>query len=102
MGRDISLDGAEISVIKALGFSGSDIEGSLLLERCADLELSELMDTLKGLMSVGYVDCDSSSFHSKGEMEKLHFRVNSGYSKELRDALDPNPDPRKSTRVRRE
>jgi hypothetical protein len=36
------------------------------------------------------------------EMRKATFRVNSGYSKELREALDPRPEKPKSKRVRRE
>ena len=102
MARDIQLDGAEISVIKCLGVGSGEKEGSELAEACADLDISELMDTVKGLMSVGYVDADSDSFHNEIEFGKVHFRVNSGYTKDLRDALDQRPEPKQSKRVRRE
>jgi hypothetical protein len=32
----------------------------------------------------------------------MQFRVNSGYAKDLKEALDEKPKPRKSKRVRRE
>jgi hypothetical protein len=102
MGREIQLDGAEVSVIKALGISSSEIDGASLLARCQDLELAEIIDTLHGLISQGYVESDISSFYGKEEMEKANFRVNSGYAKDIKDALDPKPEPKKSKRVRRD
>lgn len=102
MGRDIQLDGAEVSVIKTLGIGSGDMEGSVLVERCADLGFAELADTIRGLMDLGYVDADSDSFHDPDEFAKVHFRVNSGYAKELKEALDPTPQPKQSKRVRRE
>ena len=102
MPREIQLDGVEITVIKALGISSGDVDGATLLGRCQELDYFELADTLKGLMSVGWVDGDSATFTHEDEFEKLHFRVNSGYAKELREALDPTENPGKSKRVRRE
>lgn len=103
MPRDnIQLDGAEISILKALGFGSGEIDGATLVERCADLEFAELMDALKGLISMGYVESDGYALHSQEEMEKVHFHVNSGYSKDLKDSLDPKEEPKKSKRVRRE
>ena len=100
--RDINLDGTEISVIKALGFGSSETLGKDLIESCADLPIAELIDCLQGLMSIGYVVADRSGFYKKEDMEIVHFRVNSGYMKDLREALDPRPEARKSRRVRRE
>jgi hypothetical protein len=102
MAREIQHDGAEISVIKALGIGAGEKEGSVLAERCADLEFAELASTLKGLMDLGYADADSDSFHDIESFEKVHFRVNPGYAKELKEALDPTPQPKQSKRVRRE
>ena len=102
MSRDIQLDGTEISVIKSLGVGGGEVDGSTLIDRCQDLDIAELMDTVRGLMDLGYVDADSNAFYNKEEMADIKFRVNSGYSKALKDALDPRPEPRKSKRVRRE
>ena len=100
--RDINLDGTEISVIKALGFGNTETTGADLIERCSDLPIAELIDCLQGLMGIGYVVADKSGFYKKEDMEKVYFRVNSGYMKDLRDALDPRPEQRKSKRVRRE
>ncbi len=102
MPREIQLDGVEVSIIKALGFGSGEIDGGTLAERCAELEFAELLDALKGLISVGYVETDGYSLHNREEMEKAHFHVNSGYSKDLKDSLDPRDEPKKSKRVRRE
>ena len=72
------------------------------MERCQDLDIAELIDALQGLMTLGYVEADSSSFHNAEEMEDVNFRVNSGYAKDLREAVDPQPTAKKSKRVRRE
>jgi hypothetical protein len=102
MGREIQLDGAEISIIKALGASSSEIDGMTLITRCQELEVAEIIDTLRGLMSQGFVDADSNAFYTEEDMEKVNFRINSGYSKDLKDAIDPQPVQKKSKRVRRE
>ena len=89
MGREIQLDGAETSIIKALVSAGNEIEGE------------KLIDTLRGLIQMGFVDADSNAFYDAEEMADIGFRVNSGYSKALKDALDDKPE-KKSKRVRRE
>jgi hypothetical protein len=104
MGRsnDIHLDGSEVTVIKALGLSGTEVDGATLRERLPDLMLAELTDTLRSLADMGYVEADKGSYHNEEEFDKTHFRVNSGYTRDLKDALDPRPEPKKSRRVRRE
>jgi hypothetical protein len=102
MAREIQLDGAEVTVIKCIGIGAGDMEGSILAERCAELDFNELVDTLKGLMDLGYIDGDSDCFHNPKEFEKVHFRVNPGYAKDLKEALDPTPQQKQSKRVRRE
>ena len=102
MGREIQLDGTETSVIKAIGIGGGEIDGGTLISRCEDLDLAELIDALRGLMMQGFVEADSSSFYSAKEMEAVNFRVNSGYAKDLKDAVDPKPSEKKSKRVRRD
>jgi hypothetical protein len=103
MGRkELNLDGGEIAIIKAIGLSGSDIKGDDLIERVRDLVVSELIDTLKGLISVGFIEADKSNFYDEEDMKNVYFHVNSGYARELKDAMDPNPDRPKSRRMRRE
>jgi len=105
MGRpEINLDGAEVSILKALGFGSSDVSGSDLADRVADLEEAELIDAVKGLITMGYIVTDRQSFYDKESMASASFHINSGYSRELKEAIDPragNEKP-KSKRVRRE
>ncbi len=101
--REINLDGGEVSIIKALGSSSSEVLGADLMEKVAiDLAPAEIIDTIKGLMALGYVDADKSGFYNVEDLKGIYFRINSGYSKDLRDALDPQPEQKKSKRVRRE
>lgn len=99
--QDIQLDGSEVTIIKAIGIHG-EATGQTLIERCPDLETAELIDTLKGLMMRGFVDADDRSFYKAEELEPIHFSVNSGYAKEIKEALNPQPKQAKSKRVRRE
>ncbi len=101
MAREINLDGSEISIIKALGLGGAELSGETLTEKIPDMMPVELADVLKSLITMGYVNADKSSFYSDEEFLKTHFQVNPGYSRELREALDPQPKS-KSRRVRRE
>jgi hypothetical protein len=102
-GREINLDGGEISIIKALGSSSSEMLGGDLIEKVSiDLAPAEVIDTIKGLMAMGYVDADKSSFYSVDDLKPIYFRINSGYAKDLRDAISPQPAQTKSKRVRRE
>jgi len=101
--KELNLDGGEISVLKAIGLSGSEVTGEDLLKRVPDQEAAELLDTLRGLISLGYVECDSDSLNDSDAFKHYHFHVNSGYAKDLRDAMNPQRvAPTKSKRVRRE
>ena len=101
---EIHLDGGEITVLKAIGFSGSALGGEQLIEKVKQFAEAELLDTLDGLMMMGYVLSDKQSIHCMEDIERTNFRINSGYSKELRDALDPRrrQSDKTSRRVRRE
>lgn len=101
-GSEINLDGGEVSIIKALGLSSSEMLGEDLMDKVSmDLMPVEIIDCMKGLMDQGYVDADKSSFYSLDEFKVIYFRVNSGYAKDLKDALAPQQKS-KSKRVRRE
>ena len=100
---ELNLDGVEISVIKALGFGGGDVSGEALTARVPELGEAELIDSLQTLVMMGYVVCDKGSFGSSTEFRAANFHVNSGYSRELRDSMNPRmQDKPKSRRVRRE
>src|SRR3954453_20869379 len=55
MGREIKLDGGEISILKKIGLSGSPLNGTLLLDRIEEMETGEFLDSLSGLIDQGYV-----------------------------------------------
>src|SRR4051812_34311025 len=99
MAREINLDGGEVMIVKTLGLGGGETSGETLLEKIPSMDPYELADVLKGLLMMGYIDCDKSSFYSAEELKAAYFQVNPGYSRELRQALDPQPEA-KSRRVR--
>jgi hypothetical protein len=103
---EINLDGGEKDIIKAIGLGGTIISGETLIERCGDLEEAELLSALKGLMTMGYIVADRQSFHNFDDIERGEFHINSGYARDLKEALDPRLKAeragQKSRRVRRE
>ena len=103
MSRDIKLDGGEISVLKALGTSGSQVFGKILLERMEDMEPAEVIETLTGLVERGYVNTTKVSFRTVQDVERGQFRVNPSYARDLKDALNPSAgrDQRRDRRDRR-
>jgi hypothetical protein len=100
--NDINLDGTEISVLKAIGLMGAEISGEELMARAPDLMEAELIDTLKGLIMMGYVVADRRAFYDEEGLKATNFYVNSGYARDLKEAMDPRNDRPKSKRVRRE
>lgn len=90
MGREIKLDGGEISLLKKIGLSGSPLMGKLLLDRIEDMETGEFLDTLCGLIDLGYVLSNKVNIRLMADVEKAFFRVNPTYSKDLQDAVNPS------------
>lgn len=103
MSREIKLDGGEISVLKALGLSGTQLQGRLLLERVEEMEIAEFLDTLSGLIALGYVLASKVNVRTVEDVERSFLRVNPSYSRDLKDALNPNAsrDDRRARRDRR-
>ncbi len=103
MAREIKLDGGEITVLKALGLSGTQVQGKTLLERVDEMETAEFLDTLSGLESIGYVLSSKVNVRTIEDVERSYFRVNPSYSRDLKDALSPSAgrDDRRSRRDRR-
>ena len=99
---DIYLDGGEISVVKAIGIGGGVATGAMILDRAKNLDIYEAMDVLKGLTMTGYVICDRDSFRDNDDFREAEFHVNSGYTKALKAAVDPESEPAKPRRIRRE
>ncbi|MDQ2919039.1 MAG: hypothetical protein M3R10_04090 [Verrucomicrobiota bacterium] len=88
--RDINLDGGEISILKSLGLSGTPVHGKQLLARAQDMMSAELIDTLSGLISLGYVLSDKSIVRTVEDVEHSIFRINQAYARELKDAIHPS------------
>ena len=95
----INLDGGEISIIRALGFSGTQMLGCDLKGRVARMSDADLADCLMMMIALGYLT-STPDLDAGGEIDKVAFAVNSGYAKMLREAIDPEPEPTK--RVRRQ
>jgi len=95
---NISLDGVEISIIKALGFGGAPMMGSDLKTRIPGIGRSELFDILQTLSAVGFVSINRD-LGSAEDVDRAMFFVNPGYAKDLQEAIDPEPQrPQKRTR----
>ena len=90
MGREIRLDGGEISILKKIGLSGAPLFGKLLIDRIEEMETGEFLDTLTGLMEQGYVLSDKVTVRLIQDVEKASFRVNPAFSKDLQDAVNPS------------
>ena len=101
MHREINLDGGEITILKTIGLSGASISGRMLLDRIGEMETAEFLDTLQGLISLGYVLSDKVNVRTQEDVERASFRVNASYSRDLKDALNPGRR-RQEQRDRRE
>ena len=89
MRRQINLSGGEISILKALGLSGTPVQGKILAQRVEDMEPAEFVDALDGLMTVGYVVSSKVNIENMEDVERSFFRVNASYARDLRDAIRP-------------
>jgi hypothetical protein len=90
MGREIKLDGGEISILKKIGLSGSPLFGKLLIDRIEEMETGEFLDTLAGLIDQSYVLSNKVNVRTMEDVAKAFFRVNPAYSKDLQDAVNPS------------
>jgi hypothetical protein len=101
MRRELNLSGGEIALLKTMGLSGAHIFGKLLVERVGDMETAEFLDTLEGLISLGYVLSDKVSLRTMEDVERAVFRVNPSYARDLRDAIRPGQRREQERRRRR-
>src|SRR4051812_13620952 len=97
--RDIKLNGGEISILKKIGLSGTPLLGSLLVDRIEEMETGEFLDTLMGLLDLGYVLSNKVNIRLMEEVQKASFRVNPSFTKDLQEAVNP---ARKRERERQE
>ena len=99
MGREIKLNGGEIAVLKKIGLSGAPLNGKMLADRIEDMETGEFLDTLAGLIDLGYVLSNKVNIRLMADVEVASFRVNPAFAKDLQDAVNPS---RKRERERQE
>jgi hypothetical protein len=99
--RELHLDGGEISLLKTLGLSGAPIPGKFLVDRMSEMETGEFIDTLAGLVSMGYVLSSKVNVRTLDDVEHAFFRVNPSYSQALRDSIHPSRNRETPQRRRR-
>jgi hypothetical protein len=99
--RELKLDGGEITILKTLGLTGAPTPGKILVERSHEMETGELIDTLEGLISMGYVLSSKVNVRTVADLEGAFFRVNPSYSRELRESIHPSRAREMTTRRRR-
>jgi hypothetical protein len=97
--REIKLNGGEISILKKIGLSGAPLFGKLLVDRIEEMETGEFLDTLAGLIDLGYVLSNKVNIRLMADVERAFFRVNPAFSKDLQEAVNPS---RKRERERQE
>ena|SRR3978361_1053689 len=102
MPREIKLDGGEISLLKTIGLSGTQVYGKLLLEHVDDMIPAEFLETLDGLLSLGYVLSNKVNVRKIEDVEKAFFRVNPAYQRDLRDAINPSKRREREQRGKRQ
>ncbi|MDQ6622078.1 MAG: hypothetical protein M3Y86_01150 [Verrucomicrobiota bacterium] len=103
MPREIKLNGGEITFLKTIGLGGTQVYGKLLIERMDDMVEAEFLDTLEGLLSLGYVLSNKVNVRSMADVERAFFRVNPAHARDLKEAINPSRarEERRSRRERR-
>ena len=79
----------EITLLKKIGLSGTPVYGKLLIDRIEEMETAQFLDTLTGLIDLGYVASNKVNIRLIEDVENAFFRVNPAYSKDLRDTINP-------------
>ncbi len=90
---NISLDGAEITILKTLGLGGSSMAGKDFKTRVPGMNPKELLDVVQPLIELGFITCNCDLNHVE-DFDKASLAVNPGYSKELKEVIDPEPKER--------
>ncbi len=90
-----------MTILKTLGLSGSPMSGQLLISRLDGVEAGELLDTLEGLISMGYVLCNKVNIRKMEDVQRAFFRTNPTDTQDLRDAVNPARRRAREQRTRR-
>ena len=102
MSKDIKLSGGEITMLKTIGLGGTSMNGKMLMDRSNSMEEAEFLDTLDGLIVMGYVLANKVNVQYMEDVERASFRVNPSYAHDLKDAIRPNARSRDRDRDERQ
>jgi hypothetical protein len=102
MEREIKLDGGEIMILKTLGLSGTPMSGRSVIERMEEMATAEFIDSLAGLISLGYVLSSKVNLRKIEDVEHASLRVNPSYSRDLKDAINPQRKRQEEARAKRD
>ena len=61
-----------------------------MLDRIEEVEAGEFIDTLDGLLAMGYLLATKVNIKTLEDVERTSFRVNPSYAHDLKVALDPS------------
>jgi hypothetical protein len=98
---EIKLSGGEITILKTLGLTGAQMAGTQLVDRIAEMEGAEFLDTLTGLIDQDYVVANRVNIRTMDSVKAAAFRVNATMSRELREAVFPSRQVKPDTGRRR-
>jgi hypothetical protein len=84
----INLEGGEITVIRAIGLSGTALLGRELKARVGSMSEQTLMEILQTMIALGYVSA-LPDLDLVEDLDKVSLTVNSGYSRALKEAIEP-------------
>ena len=98
---EIKLSGGEITILKTLGLTGAQMAGTQLVDRIAEMESAEFLDTLTGLIDQDYVVANRVNIRTMDSVKAAAFRVNPAVSRELREAVYPSRQAKPDTGRRR-
>ena len=64
--------------------------GKFLIDRMEEVEAGELIDTLRGLLAMGYLLASKVNVRTLEDVQRTSFHVNPSYVHDLKNALDPS------------
>ena len=76
---EIKLSGGEITILKTLGLTGAQMAGTQLVDRIAEMESAEFLDTLTGLIDQDYVVANKVNIRTMDDVKTAAFRVNAAH-----------------------
>ena len=76
---EIKLNGGEITILKTLGLTGAQMAGTQLVDRIAEMEGAEFLDTLTGLIDQDYVVANRVNIRTMDSVKSGRLSRQSGH-----------------------